>query len=208
MTESTNQESPRVADQARLSAYATAALATAFAGHASAGIVYSGPVNAAVPGAGESIDLNGDTFPDITFSNSGPYQGAFLPYFGSNVAGFFANGLGYASALTAGDYIDPGTLGGNPYVASLAFGATNPNAAFNNANGAFIGLRFAAGGDSLAGWVRVNIDNAMGTFTVVDWAYNDEPGQAIEAGQIPEPGSLALLAAGAAGLVARRRKTA
>ena len=101
----------------------------------------------------------------------------------------------------------------------------NPNAQFNSVSNAFIGLSFPSGSDTYFGWVRVAIDNAAGTFVIKDWAYNDltEPpatgvtqaitGPGIQAGDtgdgfVPEPGTLGLLAAGAAGLGLRAAGTA
>ena len=56
------------------------------------------------------------------------------------------------------------------------------------------------------GWARITMDGTIAnTFTLVDYAWGD-PGQQIATGQIPEPGSLALLAIGAAGLLAWRRQ--
>jgi len=50
----------------------------------------------------------------------------------------------------------------------------------------------------------------VASFTLIDHAWDDTPGAAIDAGQIPEPSSLGLLATGAAGVLAtrltRRRK--
>ncbi|MBM3886247.1 MAG: PEP-CTERM sorting domain-containing protein, partial [Gemmatimonadetes bacterium] len=49
------------------------------------------------------------------------------------------------------------------------------------------------------GWIRVSVDQAAGTFTVHDWAYEDSGG-GIQAGAVPAPGALGLLAVGASGL--------
>ena len=50
------------------------------------------------------------------------------------------------------------------------------------------------------------MDGAPGnSFTVVDYAYGDA-GDSVDTGQVPEPGSLALLALGGAGLIAWRKR--
>jgi hypothetical protein len=67
-------------------------------------------------------------------------------------------------------------------------------------------LAFPIGGVNHYGWVRVDINNAAGTFVVRDWAYEDSPGVGIPAGAIPEPGTLGMLAAGAVGVAALRRR--
>jgi hypothetical protein len=87
----------------------------------------------------------------------------------------------------------------------MAYGA-NPNSEFQNVTDAFVGFSFPIGGINHFGWVRVDVNNVAGTFLVKDWAYQDVAGRPIGAGQIPEPGTLGLLAAGATGLLALRRR--
>ncbi|TWT99440.1 PEP-CTERM motif protein [Botrimarina colliarenosi] len=164
----------------------------------------------------EFIDLNNDGLLDVNFTNKSydpmlglqNYQGLSAPYFGWNVAGF-NNGTSYVSALAAGTVIDGSLVNGtSPFIGSLSFGSINPIAEFTNVTGAFIGYRFPSGGGSAYGWARVDIDNAAGTFVIRDYAFESEPGVAIQAGEIPEPGTLGLLAAGAAGVAAMRRRRA
>ena len=76
----------------------------------------------------------------------------------------------------------------------------------------FIGFAFdpdnIAGAQTFFGWARMSVgDNATTSGVVVDWAY-DDTGAGIAAGTAPEPTSLGLLALGAAGLLAFRRRTA
>ena len=72
----------------------------------------------------------------------------------------------------------------------------------------FIGFRFNAGSGLQYGWIRVTMDGSPdNTFTVVDYAWAD-PGDMVAAGQVPEPGSLGLLALGGVGLVAWRKHRA
>ena len=76
----------------------------------------------------------------------------------------------------------------------------------------FAGFQFD---DGEVGWIRlkwqdVNSDGYPDQLTAIDWAYNSTPGESILAGQtaVPEPGSLslALLAAGSAGVLALRKR--
>jgi len=92
--------------------------------------------------------------------------------------------------------------------AFLAFHGGQPNDHWLDAGTGFIGFRFNGGGGMQFGWARITMDGAPGnSFKLVDYAWGDA-GTQIATGQIPEPGSLALLAIGAAGLLAWRRQRA
>lgn len=192
-----------------------AAGAALAAGTAEAQVVWSGTLNTSIAlGTNFTFDVNNDTVGDIRFSNSsysgGPYQGAFMPYAPGQLVGFRAgpSNFGYVTNLAPNTLISSANIGPT-FVGSLAYGAANPNAQFNNANPGFVGFSFGAGGNTLFGWARVNINQAAGTFTVIDYAYQATPGVGINAGAIPEPGtiaSLGFLAAGAAGLGIYRRR--
>lgn len=205
----------RMSPSSRIARYGLAATAALSATSASADMVYSGVLNTSI-GSGFSLnldfDLSGST--DLRLKNyvffGGPYQGASSPNFDSATVGFQA-GFAYSFNLASGTTIGPSS---NSFFAttSLAYGANNPNAQFNNANPGLIGFRFTQSDASTAyGWLRVRINNAAGTFTLVDWAY-DNAGNPVQAGVVPEPSTLAtlgLLASGAAGLgIYRRRKQA
>ncbi|MBS0660765.1 MAG: PEP-CTERM sorting domain-containing protein [Verrucomicrobia bacterium] len=181
---------------------------------ADAQIFYSGPLNISIgQGNAFGLDLNSDSFNDLTLKNyvfvGGNYMGATVTFAPGQLVGFSASGLSYVSSLAPNALIGPGTVGPS-FFGSMAYGSANPNAQFNNSNGGLLGLSFPAGGNTLYGWVRVNINQTSGTFTIVDYAYQTSPGTAINAGAIPEPSvTLGLLAAGAAGLgIYRRRRQA
>ena len=204
---------PSLAREGRMLAYSLAAGASAVglgAADATAAIQYSGIYNIAV-GQGFSFNLDLDAAgatPDVLLKNyvngGGNYQGATVNYFPGQLVGF-NNGLSYVSALNAGDTIDAGTVGPT-FFGSMSYGANNPNGEFDNVTDAYIGLSFPIAGQTHFGWVRVDVDNAAGTFLVKDWAYEDVAGVGIAAGAVPEPGALSLLAAGAAGVTMMRRR--
>lgn len=83
----------------------------------------------------------------------------------------------------------------------------------NLAAAGFVGVAINNGGSTNYGWIRIGISNdgtgAPVAFTVYDWAYETEANTPITVGLIPEPSpaaGLALLAAGAAGIAAWRRR--
>jgi hypothetical protein len=196
----------------RRAAYALAASATAVcANGADAAVIYSGPQNISIgSGNSQTINLDGDAFGDVLLKNyvfgGSPYQGATVSFSPGKLVGF-TSGLSYASALTAGSTIDISTAGPS-FTGSMAFGAANPNAQFNNVTDAFLGFSFPSAGNTYYGWIRVDVNNAAGMFLVKDWAYESTPGVGIAAGAgiVPEPATLGLLACGAAGILAIRRQ--
>lgn len=175
-----------------------------------AAVQYSGIYNIDLL-SGNSINLDldaGGATPDVLLKNyvnlGGNYQGLTVNYFPGQVVGF-QNGLSYVSALSAGDPIDASTAGPT-FFGSMAYGGNNPNAEFNSVTDAYIGLSFPISGNTHFGWIRVDVDNSAGSFLIKDWAYESVPDTGIAAGAVPEPGTLGLLAAGACGIAAMRRR--
>jgi hypothetical protein len=197
----------------RRAAYSVAAGAAAFAATsgADAEVIYSGVKDFTVlPGfPAFYVDLDNNGLSDVKFRKENYFGGA---YFGSSVLGTgqvvgFISGLKYVTALTAGQEISPATVGPTFY-GSMAYGAANPNAQFNLKTDAFVGLSFNIGANLNYGWVRVTTNQAAGLLKITGWAYETTPGTGILAGAIPEPTTLGLLAAGALGVTALRRKRA
>lgn len=197
----------------RLTAYALAGgAALAVSQTAQAGpIFYSGPINQTVVGDadGEAYNFDFDsnsvvdfsilasTFPEAGVQLSVPAGNAFVP------GGFITS---KPAALSAGTMIGPSNTTGTSSTADfLKSGFYTPS---------YLGLRFQVGDSSRYGWVHLSTDiqdgdetvPARADFTVVDWAY-DTAGDPIAAGATtPEPSSLALLAVGAVGLLALRKR--
>jgi hypothetical protein len=75
----------------------------------------------------------------------------------------------------------------------------------------YAGLAFDISGQTHYGWARLSVGtNPLLSATLHDWAYEEFPNTPIATGEggiaVPEPGALGLLALGAAGLAAYRRR--
>ncbi len=93
---------------------------------------------------------------------------------------------------------------------SVAAPCTEVFGEFLQVQRAFLGLNFDLVDGRHAGWAEVSVAAGNGELSAIvyGYAYEEAPGRAISAGAVPEPPSLLLLAAGAAGLAALRRKRA
>lgn len=69
----------------------------------------------------------------------------------------------------------------------------------------YLGVKFDLGSGDRYGWIGVEFSSADYTLDAFAWGYETEVGVPIAAGA-PEPGTLAMLAVGAAALLGRRRR--
>jgi hypothetical protein len=198
---------------------AAAAAVTGVAGVAQqsdAAIVYSGVQNINVPATFAGVYLNMVTGATST-------TGAFLgfdinPWSNGGALNFFTS-----SSATTGS----GPAGTRGFVAATPTGAAlnlapltpiGPASIYNEGTGAgtaftgttgLLGVRIRnenMGNAVQFGWLRIAQPGTTGGLaTIVDWAYETD-GSAIPAGAVPEPASLGLLAMGALGLAARRKR--
>ena len=187
-------------------------------------------------GPSTTWDVNKDGIADFTFSLRYPngtgvaWQDNMQGATGNSVLGYgsAANAFRYGSAFSLGTTIGTTPPTGTAYATALQTimgsvynGVPYGGFAYTGAPGtgsvaagnlSYAGFSFVVGGNTYFGWLRMSVN--AGNMTFVSAAYNNTPGASIMAGAtaVPEPGTLAGLAMGAAALggVAwrRRRKTA
>ncbi len=223
---------PEKAQGWRMAAYSLAAGASPFlAGEADAAIVPFA-INQEVPFDGSAflIDVNGDGNDDFNAQNrpitlyNGSWQVLYTTEPGS-ARGDFPDGLkittesynvpgvgdfSYATPQNPGQVVDGSGM--YSYFANLTYGGLGPAIGDLNAGPILLGFELGIAGEKHFGWIRVSVDltdTNNPVYEILDGAYQDVPGAPIAAGAIiPEPASLGLLAAGAAGLACYRHRKA
>lgn len=188
--------------------------------------------NVAAPGTAGPLnwDVNSDTVVDFQFSFRFPNSATqvhwqanvFNPIGSTNaVIGYNGPFIRYATRLAAGANIGAAgpwfgqTAGqeqvvlGSRYGAGAGllyggFGTPTPGRGF-------LGLRFKVGGQDRFGWLDLEVREPSSPTATNGGIYFfgaawENTGQPIQAGQIPEPGTLAALALGALGVLSRRNR--
>ena len=120
-------------------------------------------------------------------------------------------GGGFAIPLTTGQQIGPDAQGYQwmQYSAGLILTATadfGPTGLFTGLESAYLGVQFQQDSQTYYGWIRLGAPfTGQNGGWLYDYAYETMPNKPIFAGEVPEPSTWALLAAGAATLFFRRK---
>ncbi len=196
---------------AAAAAAATGAGLVGEASMASADIVYSGPVNINIPATFEGVYMD-------VVTGATNFGGAFAGYdinpwgtgtnfalWGAEAGTWLTDGNGVPGQLVWA----PGTVvGAGGTYTRMGSGTIGPQIALNSPN--YFGFRFVNESAANAinfGWMEITFGGTTGERAITAYAYENSGGS-ITIGAVPEPTSLSILALGALGLVARRRRRA
>ena len=143
--------------------------------------------------------------PNEVMSYSGQFvQYAYALHYGALIAPGDPRFPTQPSRTVLGSKYSYGSAGTNYYG---GFAAGGPNDSVHPGTLAFAGFSFVAADGVHYGWIRLSVN--AGIIDFADAAYESTPNQAIPTALVPEPGTLALLAIGAFGVlgaVTKRRR--
>ena len=212
---------PANVNKKRWAMYAAGAAVAAFSGAQTA---EADIVHVVVPDGQGDVGLNselnfnlGNGGAAINFNNATAYYASYGFNAGVGVTNggvaAFTNGYLYLDNLSSGANVSTfaSQFADQDFVYARYGNAPGPETAFAAGAEGIVGFRFDDGAGNQFGWARITFDPGTdNTFTVNEFAYATEVGEQIAAGQttaaVPEPTSLGLLALGAVGVLANRRR--
>lgn len=162
---------------------------------AEAAIVYSGLQELDVANSGSvAVDFDGDAVMDVTFvhssypSSSGNYQIMEGP----------AGDVSFVGSSDMPDRLVKGMLiNDNGIVAksvAVLAGENGIGSSYGNflGNSGYLGIKFKISSNTHYGWIQYKANANASIGTIIDWAYENTPGKAIEtgdtSGEVIEPG--------------------
>jgi hypothetical protein len=184
---------------------------------AQAGIIYTpGPFHG---GPGQTVNVNLDPLIDATTDLS-IFATTTAPPPGPNSLASHWIGLNSTGALFSNNlnpllFGDPITLANTNSGPGTLMKANFPGPTYTfpwggvaNGSSHYLGIEFLISGQQHLGWAEISMVKSEPSFTIEGYAYETNAQTSIRAGDTgtPEPSSLILFAAGAAGIVAFRRK--
>lgn len=196
----------------------TNALGAAVCATLGAGAAHATPIVVDIPDVTVSgpvgVDFNGDGVAEFTFDRQagslGPaaFEGVTVDTHGNAVVAS-TKGSSYAAALSGGETIDAArtfTSGDSIVLAKYGVGIGE----FQNSGLGYLGVRFTipADADPHFGFIEVSATGDRITLTRLLWDSGIGTPVVTPGGSVPEPGTLALLVAGAGGVLALRRRRA
>ena len=144
------------------------------------------------------LDLNNDGTPEFKIFqafSSGTYYYFDYYYFSYNSVLQQATNSGLSVMRTTAENAYVGALNFNELISAdqnfnankvlgvFSYYDTHADGMWANAGQKFMGVKFKIGENIHYGWVRLSVSHFCENFTVYDYAYEDEPGKAIRAGQ-------------------------
>ncbi len=171
-----------------------------------------------------SVDFNGDGQAELNIgqnlNGATHWDAVFIPTgSATQLYGNLPGGFLYPSRLAAGQSIGAAAPF-NPVPTGKFGGYLAWNNGYSNSKWAgtpggppatgFLGVRFRISGLDHYGWIRMSVEGngppTPNAITLHDLAYQTTPGVGIDAGAVPEPGGLGLLALGGLGVMSMRRR--
>ena len=171
-------------------------------------IVYSGIQNLVVNDyTGESIDFDGDTVSEFTVF----YTGKEVRSRSNDSGDQMVVDSFDVVKLPSGSEISGSAIGGSATFesdVSSGFYIAGGSGEWGPSDSGFMGVRFNIDSDQHYGWVQITAQSSN-QVTLVDWAYETNAGEGINAGEgasIPEPGmtTLGLAATALSAIVFKR----
>jgi hypothetical protein len=184
----------------RLARYALAGAALlAASGTAKASIIFIGGLDAPVtPGTPLNVNFDGGTAEFSLNVSTGATKEIWLQ--GMGATRFNLGPLSFGAPITVANTTASGFQD--------LFKEANGVQPWDATTHGYIGVRFTTSAQQYLGWAELTLDLDTPGAVLNSIAYNNTPGGPITAGEgsVPEPSSMALFAAGAAGLAVLRRR--